>query len=198
MAFWTNGEVEPKRNFRFKVEITSQDNDSATLWWAKSVNLPSFDVSETEHNFLDNKFYFPGRVSWNEITLTLVDPISLDATGRTAGILQKSGYMMKGEAGLKTISKKKAAGTSSSPLFGFSIIVLDADGAEVERWKLQNPFIKSAKFGDLAYDNDELKAIELSIRYDWAILESGDGSTTPGKKTYFGIDAEKPEDRTAE
>ena len=41
----------------------------------------------------------------------------------------------------------------------------------VEEWKLNNPFVKSAKWGDLDYSNDELKQIDMVIRYDWASLE---------------------------
>ena len=40
----------------------------------------------------------------------------------------------------------------------------------IETWKLINPFIKSVKYGDLDYSNDELIEIELGLRYDWAEL----------------------------
>ena len=60
MAFWSTNSVEPKRNFRFQVEITGLSGNSV-LWWAKTVTTPSFDVSEVEHDHLDNKYYFPGR-----------------------------------------------------------------------------------------------------------------------------------------
>ena len=91
----------------------------------------------------------------------------------------KSGYIVKDDPNnstgtLKTISKIKASG-GGSPLEGFAIRILNADGEEVESWELQNPFIKSAKFGDLAYDNDELRTIELTVRYDWATCETDQG-----------------------
>ena len=34
--------------------------------------------------------------------------------------------------------------------------------------ELQQPFIKSAKFGDLDYSNEDLRTVDLTIRYDWA------------------------------
>ena len=88
MSFWTNGgsAEDPKRNFRFKVQITGLGGNSV-LWWAKTVSTPSFEVSESEHDFLDNKYYFPGRVTWSEVTLTLVDPISIDAVALTNELL---------------------------------------------------------------------------------------------------------------
>ena len=128
MAFWSTNDVEPKRNFRFKVEITALGGNSV-LWWAKTVSTPSFDVSETEHNFLDNKYYFPGRVTWSEVSLTLVDPISVDAVALTNTILEASGYGIPSgppdvAASLSTISKPKA----SAALGNVVITVLKADG----------------------------------------------------------------------
>ena len=33
---------------------------------------------------------------------------------------------------------------------------------------MKNPFIKSVKYGDLSYEDDALRTVELGIRYDWA------------------------------
>ena len=46
MAFWSQNDVEPKRNFRFKVEITGLAANSV-LWWAKTVTTPSFECYVT-------------------------------------------------------------------------------------------------------------------------------------------------------
>ena len=80
MAFWSNVTSEAKRNYRFKITMSPFGQGKDVLWWAKTVSLPSFDVSEIEHNHMDNKYYFPGRVSWSEVSMTLVDPIDPDAT----------------------------------------------------------------------------------------------------------------------
>jgi hypothetical protein len=184
MAFWKSSESEPKRNFRFQVQLgTAADS---VLWWAKTVTTPSWDVSEVEHDFLDNKYYFPGRVTWSEVSLTLVDPISIDAVSRTNEILTKSGYLVKdetqstGDGTAKTMSKKKAV--NDGGLINLQIEVLNAEGQSIEIWKLNNPFIKSAKFGDLDYSNDDLRPVELTIRYDWATCETKN-TGKPG--TYF-------------
>jgi len=169
MAFWSTNDTEPKRNFRFQVQITGLTDLGAPtdiLWWAKTVTTPSFDVSEVEHNYLDNKFYFPGRVSWNEVSMTLVDPISVDAVKLTNGLLVKSGYIIKAnETSLKTMSKEQATNTAIKSMM---ISILNAEGAPIEQWLLNNPFIKSAKYGDLDYSSDDLRTVEMTIRYDWA------------------------------
>ena len=118
MSFWTDGTAEPKRNFRFLVTLsstTTTGNGEVTgvLWFAKSVSTPSFNVSSVTHDFLDNKYYYPGRVEWQTVSLTLVDPVSPDAVGLTNQILSDSGYKVKTQAEAaigqaKTISKKRS------------------------------------------------------------------------------------------
>lgn len=167
--FWTSNNVEPKRNFRFKVQITGLGG-SDVLWWAKTVTTPSFDVSEVEHNYLDNKFYFPGRVSWNEVSLTLVDPISVDAVALTNEMLTNQGYVVpKDPNSNKTMSKSKGA---NQALKGVTITILNAEGQDLEIWTLNQPFIKTAKYGDLDYSSDDLRTVELTLRYDWAVCET--------------------------
>ena len=185
--FWSTTDVEPKRNFRFQVQITGLANGQDVLWWAKTVTTPSYDVAEVEHNHLDNKYYFPGRVSWNEISLTMVDPISVDAVRLTNQLVINSGYRVPSgvptsEADLSTISKKKAV-TAMGGSVGVTITVLNAIGESIEVWTLKNPFIKSAKYGDLDYSSDDLRTVELSLRYDWAVCDtSGNNGAVQFKK----------------
>jgi hypothetical protein len=174
MSFWSTNNVEPKRNFRFLVQFTGLAEldpplgGEDVLWWAKTVTTPSFDVSEVTHDFLDNKYYYPGRVTWNEVSMTLVDPVSPDAVGQTNALLEAMGYVVPSNtANLSSVSKE-----NSGIALGIIVIsILDADGNEIETWRLQNPFIKSAKYGDLDYSNDELRTITLGLRYDWATCE---------------------------
>lgn len=179
MSFWSTNNVEPKRNFRFLVQFTGlADPDLGplrgedVLWWAKTVTTPSFDVSEVTHDFLDNKYYYPGRVTWNEVSMTLVDPVSPDAVGQTNALLEAMGYKVPSNVNtLGTITKTTDIDTGATALGDVVISILNADGEPIETWRLQNPFIKSAKYGDLDYSNDELRTITLGLRYDWATCE---------------------------
>jgi len=194
MAFWTSAGVEPKRNFRFRVQFLSENGGDGNtvidgiLWWAKTVTTPSFDVGEQEHHYLGGKYYFPGKVSWSEVSMTLVDPISPDAVGVMNQILINSGYMVPQsieDSQFHTISKNRSIAA------GLQLIVIEilkADGAVVEKWTLNQPFIKSAKFGDLDYSNEDLRTVDLTIRYDWATCTFPD--THPDfaqETTYFEV-----------
>ena len=168
MAFWNTGETSPKRNFRWLVTM----NDKIQ-WWAKTVTTPAYEVSEVEHDFMDNKYYYPGRVTWNEISLTLVDPAGapIDCVANTLSIIANSGYTLKNSDAEGSFISKKSA---KEALTGIKIEVLDALGTIIEEWELKNPFIKSAKYGDLDYSSDDLRTVELSIRYDWATCKFRD------------------------
>ena len=175
MSFWSTNNVEPKRNFRFLVQFTGLADlgeglgGEDVLWWAKTVTTPSFDVSEVSHDFLDNKYYYPGRVTWNEISMTLVDPVSPDAVGQTNALLEAMGYVVPSNTNNLTSMSKVDAKDSLGDIV---ISVLDSEGNPIETWTLQNPFIKSAKYGDLDYSNDELRTITLGLRYDWATCDT--------------------------
>tara|TARA_Y100001938_G_C8099888_1_gene440885 strand:- start:2071 stop:2661 length:591 start_codon:yes stop_codon:yes gene_type:complete len=195
MSFWTNSSVIPKRNFRFLIQFAAygkigaaggdgQDSNDI-LWFAKNAKLPSVSFSDTEHNFLDNKYYYPGRATWEEVTMTLVDPASPDATKRTMQLLEDSGYVVKkaSNEAARTISKNKA---TNSGVGSIKISILDDEGNALEVWTLNNAFVKSVSFSDLDYANEDLRTIDMSIRYDWAtceILKAGRTEVTPD--TFF-------------
>ena len=76
MAFWSSTATsEPRRNFKFLVRI-SDANGLIPTWVVKSINLPEINVGESEHKFLNHTFYFPGTVTYNEISFTVVDSIN--------------------------------------------------------------------------------------------------------------------------
>ena len=135
MAFWSTplgnsdgSAADPKRKFRFTVEFPGLLGKTARVqalqgasafedgivWCAKSVSKPAMTITEADHTFLDKKFYFPGRVEWSTVTLTLVDPAdptkTEDAVKQMNQIIEASGYhMFKSSEDLESMSKSKAA-----------------------------------------------------------------------------------------
>jgi hypothetical protein len=49
-------------------------------------------------------------------------------------------------------------------------MILDPHGVPVEVWDIKGAFINSAKWGDMDWASDEAKNIELTIKYDYAVL----------------------------
>lgn len=170
MAFWSSPDAAPMRNFRWQLSIAGF-GDESVVWWAKTVTVPSFDVTEVEHDYFDNKYYFPGRVTWSDVEVTLVDPASPSAVSLTSTILEAAGYNVPSKEGpKKTMSK---AASTADGLSDVTLDLMDKDGNVVESWTLQNAFIKAAKFGDMDYANDELRQVTLTLKYDWAVCTIG-------------------------
>jgi len=180
MAFWSERTVEPKRKFRW------------LLYWSgvpqfvvKSVKKPSYSVSTTAHQFLNYEFNYPGKVTWDPIDITLVDPVNPDSTKSLYKILEKSGYVIPSnydEGAAATISKKdmvEALGTE------IKLSQLDADGVNpIETWVIKNPLITKADFDSLDYGAEDMLNISVSITYDYAILEN----LGQGKNNFSGAE----------
>ena len=174
MAFWTtvnSATNDPKRGFRWQISFDNltEDGDSV-VWFAKKVSKPNFSITESKHSFLNHNYYWPGRVEWQEISLTLVDPVSPDAVSKTNQIIAKMGYAIPTgttEDDMASMSK----GKSKDALGVVKISQLDAGGKEIEIWTLQSAWVKTVKFGELSYEDDNLIEIELVLRYDWATCE---------------------------
>ena len=178
MAFWTDindNQEDPKRNFRFKVTINGFNNaaqpggNDTLVWWAKKVQKPNFTVAEVKHVFLGHTFYYPGKTEWQEITMTLVDPVTPNAMAILSKIHEESGYELPNKEKLKSQGKKKSA----NALGAVVIEQIDADDNTVEKWTLQNPFLKKVSFSDLDYENDDLTTVDIAFRYDWATCATG-------------------------
>ena len=165
MAFWSTGDIVPTRQFRF---LVSNSSDGEAVWfWAKGISKPSFEISSTEHQLVNHKFKYPGIITWNDITMTVVD------TGqKTNELLERvrgSGYDYPTNFfGDEGISKE----AYSDYFDEFAIQQLDDKGTAIETWRLKGAFLKAINFGELTYDTDDLVTIQLTIGYDWAELET--------------------------
>ena len=166
--FWTSANVDPKRKYRFLVELAGVGG-IGSVWFAKTVDKPEITVTTGEVNFMQHKFYYPGRVEWNEIGLTLVDPVSPDASAILLHILSSSGYNgpLNAKDNLQSLSK----GAESNALGNVVIKQVSADGDIQEEWTLNNAIITKVGWGDLDYSSEDLSEISISFRYDWASCE---------------------------
>lgn len=189
MSFWTSTALEPKRQYRFRLTISAVGGSgtvSNAIWFAKKVTIPQFTVGEVKHSFVDKTFYFPGRVEWNTIEATLVDPADPDAVHITNKMLVGSGYYVPSEANGTEDWGSMSKAEATTAIGKVIIEVIDQDGKTIEEWQLENPFIKSVKYGELSYDSDELREISIEFRYDWAVCIVDEGehfSAVSGGKT---------------
>ena len=206
--FWTDGKIEPKRQNRWVVQFDGIFNGN--MFFATKVKRPVATVSKKEHKYLNHTFNYPGRVTWEPITLTLVDTAG---GGSDSGynsmlalmdILSDSGYLVpENAAQLKTISKEKAVnslssqtgrvgggggantGTDQGGANGITIKMVDASGQNViEEWTLRNAFLTKVTPSELSYEDENIATIDLEITFDYCIFNLGKGDKekfSPGR-----------------
>jgi len=165
-AFWTDATLrDPKRKFRFTVQLLAYPG--AATWYAKTVTKPKFNIGSAQHTFLNHTFNYPGKVEWQDVSVTLVDPVEPDAVANTMAIIQNAGYHPPMDVqDLSTMSKSRAVGA----LKGVIIKQIGSEGDldVLEEWTLRNAFIAGIDLGDLSYGTEDLSEISLTLKYDWA------------------------------
>ena len=176
MAFWSDAytNLEPKRVYRWIMLL-----GGVPQYMVKKVTKPAFEVSTAEHKYLNHTFYYPGRVQYDPVSVTLVDPVNPDAAGTMMNILKASGYDIPlDENDLNTISKARA----TRALGLVSIRQIDALGDPIEQFDLINAWVSKVTFGELDYESDALVDVTLDIRYDFAQLKipAGDSRAVAG------------------
>ena len=176
-TFWSQAALEPKRVFRFVLQLGPFEQYLIT-----KVNRPSFEVGESEHNYINHKFYYPGRVTWNDVTFSMVDAVNPDSTGILMKMLMASGYRFPNfSSTTRTISKAEAVGAVSTCVIqvlgtGAPDLLEGQQGAQaevLESWTLKNPWVKSVSMGELDYSTDDILSMDITLKYDWATLSLG-------------------------
>ena len=178
-GFWTaSPNRDPKRAFRFKVEI----GESGTIWYAKTANRPSVTFAETTHNFMNHTYYWPGKASWNEVVVTFIDPVDPDLGGNLMQAVADSGYTIPvGTNNMTSMSKKSVMESLGGAGNDIRIHVIDEEGKQLETWSLKHAWITNINFSDLDYGSDEMSEISVTFRYDWATFASENGATIFGE-----------------
>jgi len=168
---WQSPNIEPKRKFKFLLTF-----GDIPAWVIKTAGRPSVSVSEGgKHHFLSHEFKFPGRVTWNTIDVTLVDPIDPDVAPVLFKIIEDAGYVLpsnwnEDNEGWKTsMSKLNSIGALKGNV---AIKTLDSNGKEVEKWTLHNAWVKDVDYSDVSYEDEGLMEIKVTFVFDYADLET--------------------------
>jgi len=169
MTFWNDVTVEPKRAFRFVMTLGGAATNLAS-YYIKSVKKPNFTMDGAQEvKYIGHTFKYPGRMKWEDVTVTIIDPATPDASAIMMNILQASGYnspLSNTPDVMVTVSKASA----QAALGGVRIQQINATGGIIETWNLVNPFVIGVDFGELSYDTDDIVNYTLTISYDHAQL----------------------------
>ena len=151
--FYTN--FEPKMKNRFVMQIDGIDS-----YLVKAAQRPTITFEPVVLDHINVKRKLKGKGEWQDITITLYDPIVPSGAQAVMEWIRLGHESITGRDGYADFYKKDV-----------DFYLLGPVGDKIEQWKLKGAFISQANFGDLSFDSNEVATIELTLSYDYAILE---------------------------
>lgn len=160
MAILTADEIfftafEPKVQNRFIMYV-----DGIPAYIIKGVNGLGFEQGEIVLNHINVYRKVKGKLRWNDVTLTLFDPITPSGAQAVMEWVRLHHESVTGRDGYSDFYKKNITFNTLGPV-----------GDKVEEWTLIGAFISSATFGDMDWSTEDPVNIELTLKYDYAILQ---------------------------
>ena len=146
---------EPKLSNRFIMNI-----EGIPAFLVKTTGRPNITLNEVELNHINVKRYVKGRAEWQQLTVTLYDPIVPSGAQAVMEWVRLHHESVTGRDGYSDFYKKD-----------ITFNVLGPVGDKVEEWTLKGAFIQSATFSDMDYAATNVSDISLTLRYDYAILQ---------------------------
>ena len=153
--FYTD--FEPKTKNRFIFEFTGTGIPS---YMVKTGNRPSIQFDKITIDHINTKRQLKGKGEWQDITITLYDPIVPSGAQAVMEWVRLSHESLTGRNGYASMYKKD-----------IDLYMLGPVGDKIENWKIKGAFITNATFGDLDAASGDPTEISLTISYDFAILE---------------------------
>lgn len=146
---------EPKMANRFIMYI-----GDVPSYLIKAAARPTITNGEVvlDHINIDRKV--KGKSRWNDVSITLYDPIVPSGAQAVMEWIRLHHESLTGRDGYSTQYKKDITFHSLSPT-----------GEKIEEWTLKGAFVLDSNFGQMDWGTEEAVTIELTLKYDYAILQ---------------------------
>jgi len=119
-----------------------------------------FEQGEIIMNHINIYRKIKGKLRWNDVTLTLFDPITPSGAQAVMEWVRLHHESVTGRDGYSDFYKKDVV-----------IDIVGPVGDIVSEWVLKGAFVKNAAFGDLNFDNDTAaQNITLTLGMDYCVL----------------------------
>ena len=146
---------EPKTKNRYIMYI-----EGIPAYLIKTANRPTIAFETIELDHINVKRYVKGKGAWEELEITLYDPVVPSAAQAVMERVSLSHDAVTGIDGYSDFYKKDV-----------TINVLGPVGDKVEEWTLKGTWITNANFNDLDWTSNDPAEVTLTLRYDYAILQ---------------------------
>ena len=146
---------EPKVQNRFIMYV-----NGIPSYTIKAVSSVGFAQEEIVLNHINIYRKIKGKLKWNDLTLTLFDPITPSGAQAVMEWVRLHHESVTGRDGYSDFYKKDV-----------TINVLGPVGDIVSEWIIKGAFIKSAEFGEYNWDNEAAaQNISMVLGMDYCIL----------------------------
>ena len=146
---------EPKLKNRFMMII-----DGVPAYMIKTASRPQITFEEVELNHLNVKRFVKGKGTWQQLGITLYDPIVPSAAQTIMEWIRLGHESVTGRDGYSDFYKKDITFRLLGPV-----------GDIVEEWSLKGAWIQDANFGEFDFQSSDPAEITVNLRYDYAILQ---------------------------
>ena len=146
---------EPKQANRFIMYM-----DGFPAYIVKGVGAVTLTQGSVPLNHINVQRFVKGKSTWGTIQFTLFDPITPSGAQAVMEWVRLHHESVTGRDGYSDFYKKDIVLNTLGPV-----------GDKVEEWTIKGAFISSATFGDMDWATEDALNIELTIKYDYAILQ---------------------------
>lgn len=152
-----------KRKFRWMFTIAPYIGKEASMLPPHKGARPNVSFKEYSAEHLNETIYFPGKVEWSTLDISLYDVMSgknviFDWMKKIYGPAPDDGYYgpALGEDGLENFK------------IDAILTLYNGCGCAIEEWTYKNAFPIKIDWGDLDMTNSEVCMIDLTLRFDRA------------------------------
>jgi hypothetical protein len=165
--------IKPVYNYTWDINSLFEDPINTTRLLAKDATMPTFTITKDTVDGSSLTYKYAGMVVWEDIKVTFYDVV---LGGDSPGSIQlKASTIFKtwretvwsNSTGLRSPSDYKKESKIST-------YTLDWQAETV--WTLHGSWPSVVKEGDLTYTNTDIKVVEVTISYDWAVLDESPGT----------------------
>lgn len=145
---------EPKVKNRFIMYI-----DGIPSYFIKKASTPQIEFGEIKLDHINIYRKLKGKGNWQDITVSLYSPISPSGEQAVMEWVRLSHESVTGRDGYSDFYKKDISLNTLGPV-----------GDIVGEWIIKGAFIKSSNFGEYDWSVDEAITLDLTLTYDYAVL----------------------------
>jgi hypothetical protein len=148
-----------KRKFRYTFSVQPLcGTGDIDPWFVKVASRPNLSIDETELNFLNEKMWIPGKVSYETMTVTYIDVAPTEPASANL-------YRWLGTVYQFWQPQRRMGSNVSQYGAAAQLMLYDPCGRPIERWDFADMWPQAVNFGDLDNSSSDTVDIELTLRY---------------------------------